>query len=96
MSDDKKKGVKQEVYSPKGDLLRTKSIEDTSGYSAGRRRFTKEVTLPSGESKSKSIGRAEASFIINNPKVALSKSSISPIPYTRLDTPLAETPEPNQ
>jgi hypothetical protein len=96
MPQDKSKGVKQDVYSAKGDLLRTKTISDTSGYAAGRKKFTKDVTLPSGKSKSFPIRRAEASFIINNPKVALSKNPYSPRPYVRLDTPLESTPEPKQ
>lgn len=95
MAQDKGKGVKQEVYNRKGDLARTKVISDTSGYSAGRKRFTKDVTLPSGKSKSFTIRRPEAKFIIENPRVKLTNPN-NPRPYERLDTPLETTPEPKK
>lgn len=92
MPQDKNKGIKQEVYNRKGEFLKTNTISDTSGYAAGKKKFIKEVTLPSGRSKSFTIRRPEAKFMIENPKVKLSNPNYAR-PYERFDTPLENTPK---
>jgi hypothetical protein len=109
MADDKKKkGVKQEVYSDRGDLLFTKNI-DTAGYAAGAKKFPMTKTLERNEKvKSGTATRKEVESAIARPTFykappegldrgsRAEKRAYQESKTGRPDTPLANTPEPRK
>jgi len=106
MPQDKNKGVKQTGYSPSGNIDFVKTI-DTSGYSAGAKKFHKVTEYSRGGVKQSTAKRKEVDRVIKNPKTisfgpegstGYSRSDMNKLKTKlgigRPDTPLANTPEP--